>query len=115
MYNRTLASAYTVVGTDMTHQERPDPIHQLAVRLYAIHRVAIQLGEDSPLHLESDFNQVAAKIEVHGGKIKQHTDPIGTAFPVVTDVSGNAVPYDAGRIESERLLEGILAARRRQS
>ena len=99
----------------MTYQERTDPIHQLAVRLYAIHRVTIQLGEDSPSHLESDFNQVAAKIEVNGGKVGKYTDPLGTTFPVVTDKSGNTISYDAGRIESERLLDGVLAAKRRQS
>ena len=99
----------------MTEKQRPDPIHQLAPRLYGIHRTAIQLADRSPAHLESDFNQILQKILVNGGTVDSHKDPLGVTFPVVKDQSGNVVPYDSGRIESERLLDAIRAAQTRQS
>lgn len=87
-------------------------ILQAAENLYAAHISLQQItnsngAESARDHLVSVIDQSAKEIILLGGKVETRNDPIGTPCPIITNVDGELIPYDIGRIGSEKFLNNL--------
>lgn len=87
--------------------EKCSLIFEYAKALYGAHRAWVQLADSNTLDAQallSRMNEVANQIVQLGGKVETGTEALRTKGPVVTNADGTVIPYEVGRMESERLL-----------
>lgn len=98
--------------TNSTLEESCAQILQLARNLYSAHISLQQImnlsgAKNARSNLEAVIKQSTQEIIQLDGKVGTRRDPLGIPCPLITNVDGEIIDYDIGRIESEKFLNNL--------